>query len=145
MSGEVRLVDASGKPFASDAATNSPKIYVAGDYRGQYPETWFLTFLGAIGTNTGDVIYTSPDISAYSIHEFQGVTSGVFTVEVSLDGTNFSGAVALEDGASTTPATRVAVSANLTSVYTVYGKFKALRIKQSGATAANARGVHAIR
>lgn len=128
-----------------DVEVEGARGSIVKDYRGQYPETWGLTFLGTIGVNAGDILYTSPDVSMYSVHEFQGVTSGVFTVEVSLDGTNYSGAVALEDGASATPATRVVVSANLTSIYTVYGKFAAVRVKQSGATAANVRGRHAIR
>lgn len=119
-------------------------IQIGADYRGPYPNTLYLAFLSATGTNAGDVLYTSPDVSAYNVHEFQGVAN-LFTVEVSLDGTNWSGAQALEDGASTTPATRVAASANQTSVYYLYGKFSKIRIKQSGAGAASARGAHSVR
>jgi len=126
--------------FVDDAAST----FVAGDYRGPFPTSLYNAFTSATGVNTGDVLYTSPDVSSYNVHSFQA-SAGAFTVEVSIDGTNFTGAQAMEDGASTTPATRVAASANTTSCYFLYGKFKAIRLKQSGATAAAARGAHSVR
>lgn len=136
---------AYGSVTPLDAEVAGARQSIVKDYRGQYPETWGLAWLGTIGVNAGDIIYTSPDVSMYSIHEFQGVTAGVFTVEVSLDGTNFSGAIFMSDQMVANPdGVRVGVSANLTSIYTVYGKFAAIRVKQSGATGANARGRHAV-
>ena len=145
MSGGVQLEQSGGGITPLGGVDDAAKTYEAGSYKGLYPENWGLAFLGAIGTNTGDILYTSPDVSMYNVHEFQGVTSGVFTVEVSLDGTNFSGAVFMADQMVANPdGAKVGVSANLTSIYIVRGKYAAVRAKQSGATAANVRGRHAV-
>ena len=59
--------------------------------------------------------------------------AGAMDVDVSLDGTNFAVAIAMNDEASLTPATKVIVTAP-GLLYSFRGNFAAVRIRQNGAT-----------
>lgn len=114
---------------------------ITSDYRGQYPQTWRLEFTGAVGTNDNDTVYTSPDISMYDTHYIEG-TAGTVDVQVSVDGTNFNttpAVVQLHDATASATYSATIASGKLGILR---GKYKAIKILQNGATAANARGAH---
>ncbi len=117
-------------------------VEIAADYRGLYPESWYLDWVGAAGAADNAVVYTSPDVSAYNVHYIE-CTAGTVDIDVSLDGTNWIAAVAGVSLVTTTPATRVVEAANGVCLE-VRGKFKAIRVNQKGVTASNARGAHGV-
>ena len=117
-------------------------IGIGADYRGPYPESWYLEFTGVAGVNDNDVVYTSPDVSAYSYHLIE-CTAGTIDVDVSVNGTNWIAAVAGVSLVTTTPGTRVIEAASGVCLE-IRGKFKRIRVLQKGATASNARGAHGV-
>jgi hypothetical protein len=117
-------------------------IGIGADYRGVYPEAWYLEFTGVAGVSDNDVIYTSPDVSGYNVHYIE-CTAGTIDVDVSLNGTNWIAAVAGVSLVTTTPGTRVIDAASGVCLE-IRGKFKAIRVLQKGATASNARGAHGV-
>lgn len=94
------------------------------------------TYTGA--TNADDAVVFQiggaggiPDCDTFQL----GSTNGAMDVFGSGDGTNYlATALALEDLTSTTPATRVQVTAP-GKHYVLRGRYKALRVLQNGATA----------
>lgn len=117
-------------------------VSIGEDYRGAYPESWYLEFTGQAGTNDNDVVYTSPDVSGYNVHYIE-CTAGTIDVDASLDGTNWIPAIAGVSLITTTPATRVVEAASGVCLE-VRGKFKRIRVVQKGAVASNARGAHGV-
>jgi hypothetical protein len=117
-------------------------IGIGADYRGVYPEAWYLEFTGVAGVSDNDVIYTSPDVSGYNVHYIE-CTAGTIDVDVSLNGTNWIAAVAGVSLVTTTPGTRVIDAASGVCLE-IQGKFKRIRVLQKGATASNARGAHGV-
>jgi hypothetical protein len=115
---------------------------IVSDFRGLFPESWYLQFVGAAGAADNAVIYLSPDVSAYNVHYVEA-TAGTVDVDVSIDGTNFIAAAAGVSLITTTPATRVVEAASGVCLE-IRGKFKAIRVNQKGATASNARGAHGV-
>lgn len=104
-----------------------------------------LNFPGTAGVNTGDTIYESKQrIEDYNEHVIEA-TAGTVTVHVSLDGENYSAAIAVEDltnaGASGRP-TVASLAAG--GVGMLRGHFKKVQVLQSGATASNARITHSV-
>lgn len=95
---------------------------------------------GSAGTNDNDVIYTSGALDNYNYHIIEA-TAGTVSIDVSIDGTNWIADVAVVDVTTTTPATRVVTLAS-GSMGILEGKFKNIRVLQSGATASNARIAH---
>ena len=92
-----------------------------------------LEILGIAGTGDNAIVMELDNCERWN--EFAIIsTAGAMDVDVSLDGTNFAAAVALIDGTSATPATRVVVTA-ASRVYTFQGTVKAFRVRQNGATA----------
>ena len=91
-----------------------------------------MQVLGVDGVNDNDVVIELDNVERYN--EFTLTTLlGSVDVDVSLDGTNFNAAIALEDLHSLTPATKViATTAGL--IYRFQGTFKAIRIQQDTAT-----------
>jgi hypothetical protein len=124
------------------ARTSTDIVY---DYRGQYPETWYNN-VGTTNnaTNTDNlVIYTSGDVSMYNCTQIY-VTTGSVSVQASLDGTTYTGDLALIDLQSTTPATRVLTTSG-TNSYRLDGKWKSIKVLQNGVgAAANATIVHSV-
>lgn len=112
------------------------------DYRGLYPESWYLEFLGVAGVNDNDVIYTSPDVSGYNAHYIE-CTAGTVDVDVTFNGVNWIQAVAGVSLVTTTPGTRVVSAASGTAIE-IRGKFRKIRVLQNGAVASNARGTHGV-
>ena len=99
-----------------------------------------LTFTTDLGVADNDVLHTSgQDVDRYGEHYIQA-SVGAVDVEVSLDGVAFSAAVALEDLQSAT-GTMVLLTAG-TNVYRLKGYFKKIRVRQSGATGAQAKVFH---
>jgi hypothetical protein len=101
----------------------------------------YIVHTGAAGTDDNDVIYASGDISDFDVHYIER-TAGTVDVDISFDGTNWVSAVALRDLAATASATFVS-SLGAGKAGELRGRFAKLRVNQAGATASNARIVHA--
>ena len=88
------------------------------------------------GANDNDLLFTTGDISALDACVLMS-TTGTVDVEVSLDGTNFStAALSLQDfGATDNSPVLVTVALR---VYGFVGKYRKIRLRQNGATAAAA-------
>ena len=132
-------VEGSRQVKGTDGAAH---VSIREDYRGAYPETWYLEWSGQAGTSDNDVVYTSPDVSGYNVHYVQA-TAGTIDIDVTLDGTNWIAAVAAVSLVTTTPATRVVEAASGVCLE-LRGKFRRIRVLQKGATASNARGAHGV-
>lgn len=98
-----------------------------------------MEFVGNIGTNTGDVVYTLTAHTSNYIEYIFTPTAGVLTCELYVKGTWYP--VAMEDMASTAPSTFVSTASVTTQLYRVTGRVSGIRFKQSGATAANVEGI----
>jgi hypothetical protein len=101
----------------------------------------YLLITGAAGTNDNDVIYTSGDVSDYDVHYIECI-AGTVSWDISFDGVNFVADAVGSSLKSLTSATWVVTIASGGAVR-VPGAFKAIRVLQAGATASNARIVHA--
>lgn len=119
-------------------------VAVKEDYRGLYPNTYYLAFLGSAGTNDNDLVYTSPDVSAYNTHMFE-CTAGTIDLEVTMDGTNWQTtnppAVLLHD-ATAVGTYSLTIAANKIGILKM--KCKGVRVRQNGATPSNCRGAHVV-
>lgn len=92
-----------------------------------------LQVVGIAGVNDNDIVIELDDVQRFN--EFALMSSaGAMDVDVSLDGTNFAAAIALENKHSATPGTRVVVTA-ADLLYYFEGNFKAVRVRQAGAGA----------
>jgi len=92
-----------------------------------------LQVVGIAGVSTNDIVIELDDVQRFN--EFALMSSaGPMDVDVSLDGVNFAAAIALEDKHSTTPGTRVILTAP-DKVYYFEGNLKAIRVRQQSATA----------
>lgn len=87
------------------------------------------------GVNAGDVIASITDDALHNDTWELASTGGAMDVEVSLDGSNYLATkLALLDLTSTTPSTMVTfTTAGKAAAFR--GKFRAIRVKQNGATA----------
>jgi len=127
------LADPSGALIASIATNNANA------------QNYYLTAIGTQGVSDNDIIYTSPDISAYSSHSIEG-TVGTVDIQVTLDGTNWNttqAAVTLHDDVTTGGGIKVLTIA-VGKIGLLKGKFKNIRILQSGAVASNCRVFHGV-
>lgn len=79
----------------------------------------------------GNVLITTDDVSRYDTFSFL-FTAGQFTVECSIDGSNWSGACSLEDKGATS-VTLVTTGVN-NRWYDFRRKAPFIRVKQSGGT-----------
>jgi hypothetical protein len=89
---------------------------------------------GTAGTNTGDVVATisnALDFERFTIH----AVTATLDVQVTGDGTNWV-TVAVQDAAATASATFV-TTLTVGKVGLLTGRFLGVRIRQSGASAAN--------
>lgn len=101
-------------------------------------------FTGAAGTNDNDIIYTSGDVSTFNEITIE-CTAGTIDLEVSLDGTNFNAtppAVLLADATAVGTYSLTIANGKIGILRMHVKKF---RIRQNGATAANARGLIGMR
>lgn len=98
------------------------------NYRGKT-----LEVLGIAGTNDNDIVIELDSVGKFDRFMLSS-TAGAMDVDVSLDGTNFITAIAMEDEKSTTPQTRVVVTA-AAGLYLFQGPIKAVRVRQNGVTA----------
>jgi len=136
----------SGDPFTMqliEAANGGLGAAIFYDYRGNPVEYDYPSFTGAAGTNDNDLVYTSPDVSVYNTHYIE-CTAGTVDLEVTLDGTNWNTtppAVLLHD--ATAVGTYIATIAS-GKIGILKMKVKKFRIRQNGATAANARGASGV-
>ena len=100
------------------------------DWRGNYPNTWYLEAVNIAGAANDDVIYTSGDVSMYNEHTIQNESGGNISVQVSVDGTNWSTDIGVwrpqnvADELLDTPLAD-------THLGVIKGKYKAIRILQS--------------
>jgi len=85
------------------------------------------------GVNSGDVMFTTEQVENCSIFTFS-TSANAATVEATLDGTNWC-AMAFQDQSATTSTTFVTTTA-AGKIYKIEGKYRMLRMKQSGASAA---------
>ncbi len=91
-----------------------------------------LTIVGIAGVDTNNIVIEADDLSRFSKFILTS-SAGAMDVDVSLDGTNFIAAIALENRKSTTPATRVVVTV-AAGLYSFEGPLVAVRVRQDGAT-----------
>jgi hypothetical protein len=88
---------------------------------------------GTTGVNNADEVLFLADARPYDTFQIMS-TAGAMNVFVSLDGTNFTTvALAMLDQGSTASTTHVVVTAQL-RMYQFRGKFRSIRVRQSGAT-----------
>lgn len=95
-----------------------------------------LQVVGIAGTGDNAIVIELDDVSRFDMFSLMS-SNGAMDVDVSLDGTNFTlgtAALALEDKHSTTPGTRVVVTA-ADRVYYFEGNYKSVRVRQNGAVA----------
>jgi len=112
---------------------------------GNYPTTWYLDWAGTAGASDNDVIYTSSDVSVYNYHIFHVTGTDAADVEISADGSVWSSAVAVSLLDDVTMGGEISVISIPTGkIGVLKGKFKKIRIKQNGATDANAFGAHSV-
>lgn len=138
----LHAIGSAGEQESLRSTDRALHQYVAADFRGPYPESWYLEFLGTAGVLDNDVVYTSPDVSGYNVHYIEAI-AGTIDIDVTLDGTNWIPAVAAVSLVTTTPATRVVEAASGVCLE-LRGKFKKIRVLQKGAVASNARGAHGV-
>ena len=109
------------------------------------PSEKYLEFTGTAGAADNAVIYTSPDVSAYNYHTIAVTGTNAADVEVSLDGTNWIGPVAVRLHDDVTTGGGIDVVSIPTGDFGILkGKFKNIRVLQNGATDANAYGAHGV-
>lgn len=93
------------------------------------------------GVSDNDLCYTSGDVSDFAVTVIEAVT-GTVDLEVTLDGTYWNTtppAVLLHDAtASGTYSTTIAAG----KIGILKGRYKGVRVRQNGATAATIRGAH---
>lgn len=88
------------------------------------------------GTNDNDLLFTTDNIEMCSMFTLM-TTAGVADVEITLDGTNWSTvALAMEDQGATANGTYVLVTV-ANRVFKWQGKYRQIRVRQNGATAAS--------
>lgn len=130
-----------GSTVGWDKTHSGGKTLTVPDWANQlFAQDRYTDTVGAAGTNDNDVIYASGDVSGYNYHIIEA-TAGTVSIDITIDGTNWIADVAVTDIVTTTPATRVVTLAS-GSVGILEGKFKNIRILQSGDTASNARVAH---
>lgn len=95
-----------------------------------------LLWAGGIGVSAGDVVIQTNDMGRYDTHELMS-TAGAMEVLVTLDGTNYTTATVsmIDMGAVVNTPVLVTVANRL---YVLIGNYKAIRVKQNGATAVTA-------
>ncbi len=91
-----------------------------------------LKIVGIAGVDDNDIVIEVTDASKFDEFIISS-TLGVMDVDVSLDGTNFIAAIALEDRKSLTPATRVVVTV-AAGLYSFNGPVQVVRVRQNTAT-----------
>lgn len=109
------------------------------------PQNYYLSALGAQGTNDNDVVYTSPDVTPFGTHTIE-CTVGTVDIQVTLDGTNWNttqAAVLLHDDVTTGGGVKVLTIA-AGKVGILRGKYKNIRVLQTGAVASNCRVFHGV-
>ena len=93
-----------------------------------------LIAIGVDGVNDNDIVAEVNEAERFNEFAISS-TAGAMDVDISLDGTNFITAIALEDKKSTTPQTRVVVTV-AAGLYRFFGTVKTIRVRQAGGTAA---------
>jgi len=93
-----------------------------------------MVVTGILGVSDNDVVIQVDNVLRFN--EFAVTTkTGIVDVDVTLDGTNYITAIALEDKKSTTPQTRVTATV-AAGLYRFFGTVMGIRVIQKGATAA---------
>ena len=107
------------------------------------PAAYYLTWAGTAGTNDDDVVYTSPDVSEFNFHMIEA-TAGALDVWGSMDGVNYSPVALAGNAVNNASSTARATSISAGNMVQIWGKWKHIRVDQTGATAANGRGSHGV-
>ena len=139
-------LDASGvERSAAVNANNQIEVRIGASVYGAPPETWYLPWTGTNGAADNAVIYTSPNVSRYNYHTIKVSGTNSADVQVTLDGTNWTTAVAVElaDNVTTGGGVKV-LSIPTGKVGVLRGKFRGIRVLQDGTTNANATGAHSV-
>ena len=108
---------------------------------GEYPATWYLEATNAAGAADNDVLYTSPDVSAYNYHVIQNNDTMNIDVHVSVDGTTFVGPAAVQTNAVTAPGTTLVTVIAASTAGVLRGKYKNIRVDQAAAGTCEAGNV----
>lgn len=96
-----------------------------------------VEYFTGTGASDNDLLVTTTNVEKHSLFTLMS-SAGAVDVEVTLDGTNWSTvALAMEDQGATANATYVIVTA-ANRVYKFWGKYRQIRVRQNGATAATA-------
>lgn len=96
-----------------------------------------VEYYSGTGVLDNDLLFTTGNVEKHSVFTLMS-SAGVVDVEVSLDGTNFStAALAMEDQGATANATYAIVTV-AARAYKWTGKYRVIRVRQNGGTAATA-------
>ena len=133
---------------ATTAADGSPATPVVSestaDWRGNYPNTLYEAGSAAETTQADEAeIYESGDVSMFNHHIIVNtMATDDCTVQISLDGTNWTGDVVIT-GVAATP---LIASGELGIIASPYNKAFKIRVLKEGATAENGsiRYAHAV-
>lgn len=121
--------------FAGAAALLKPDVaYAQASACTNYSNNGYMVCAGT-GTNDNDVLFTANGVDRFDICMLLS-QDGVVDVSASLDGTNFSTAIALEDRSATT--TDKVLETTADGMFAVVGKHRILRVLQDGMTASAA-------
>jgi len=104
----------------------------------------YIEWTGTAGAADNALIYTSTDISRYNFHTIAVTGTDAADVEVTVDGTNWNlVSTYLADDVTTGGGVKV-ITIPTAKLAILNGQFKQIRVRQDGATDANAFGTHGI-
>ncbi len=104
----------------------------------------YVEWAGTAGAADNTLIYTSGDVSAFNYHSISVTGTDAADVEVTLDGTTWNIASTLLADDVTTGGGVNVITIPTGKLGILKGKFKGVRVRQDGATDADAFGAHGI-
>lgn len=104
----------------------------------------YLEWAGAAGSNDNDLIYTSGDVSRFNYHTIAVTGTDAADVEVTVDGTTWHVVATLLADDVVTGGGIAVITVPTGKLGVLRGKFKQIRVRQDGATDADAFGAHGI-
>ena len=102
----------------------------------------YFEWAGTAGAADNALIYTSGDVSGFNYHTISVTGTDAADVEVTLDGTTWNlVSTLLADDVTTGGGVKV-ITIPTTKLGILHGQFKQIRVRQDGATDADAFGAH---
>lgn len=108
------------------------------------PSDSYQEWAGAAGSSDNDLIYTSGNVSRFNYHTIAVTGTNSADVEVTVDGSTWHVAATLLADDVTTGGGVVVITVPTGKLAILKGKFKQIRVRQDGATDADAFGAHGI-